>query len=209
LQDYFGQEIALYFAWLGHLTSALWVPAAIGVLIAFFGGSFTSRDQQNPSQEHEQASLLSDLCFVTFALFNCLWSTVYLEAWKRRQAELAFKWGTYDELPADCGTLLTQSPRPGFKGEGQSQNPVTGRLEPTYPEWKQSLTRYGLSYPITAAVILVLFGTLFGLLRLQDAVDVQFRESVWTRWLAYLPMVVQAMLIMLADNWYRQVRIGK
>ena len=30
--DYFGVQIALYFAWLGHYTTALFIPAFVGLL---------------------------------------------------------------------------------------------------------------------------------------------------------------------------------
>ena len=30
--DYFGVQIALYFAWLGHYTTALFIPAIVGLL---------------------------------------------------------------------------------------------------------------------------------------------------------------------------------
>ena len=38
IEQYFGSEIGLYFAWLGHLTTALWAPAVVGVLISLAGG---------------------------------------------------------------------------------------------------------------------------------------------------------------------------
>ncbi|KIH63469.1 hypothetical protein ANCDUO_06227 [Ancylostoma duodenale] len=106
--------------------------------------------------------LFSDICFVLFAFFNCVWSTAYLESWKRKQAELAFKWGTYD---TNCDSYL-QDPRPQFRvwlhgvvevyyrgvqlyqsiqGEYFAPNPVSGRVEPYYPPWKHAIVRYGKS----------------------------------------------------------------
>lgn len=32
INSYFGTEIAMYFAWLGYMTTALWLPASIGML---------------------------------------------------------------------------------------------------------------------------------------------------------------------------------
>jgi hypothetical protein len=55
--------------------------------------------------------LFSDICFVLFAMFNCIWSTAYLESWKRKQAELAFRWGTFS---MNSETFL-DDPRPSFK----------------------------------------------------------------------------------------------
>ena len=38
-----------------------------------------------------------DVIFVVFALINVVWSTLYLEHWKRRSAEFAYQWGTLDK----------------------------------------------------------------------------------------------------------------
>jgi anoctamin-8 len=53
-----------------------------------------------------------DIGFVIFSLFNVIWATVYLEAWKRYSAELAYRWGTLDqrnELLAEPRPLFTVS----------------------------------------------------------------------------------------------------
>ncbi|VDL82325.1 unnamed protein product [Nippostrongylus brasiliensis] len=116
IRDYFGTEIAMYFSWLGHMTTALWFPALLGKLhYKFF----------------PRSRLFSDISFVCFAFFNCVWSTAYLESWKRKQAELAFRWGTYD---SSCDSYL-QDPRPQFRGEYFAPNPVSGRMEPFYPSY--------------------------------------------------------------------------
>ena len=44
-----------------------------------------------------RAEFLEDLGFVLFAFFNVIWSTLYLESWKRRSAEMAYKCGTADQ----------------------------------------------------------------------------------------------------------------
>lgn len=40
---------------------------------------------------------MEDVAYVIFSVFNVIWATVYLEAWKRRGAELAYRWGTLDQ----------------------------------------------------------------------------------------------------------------
>ncbi|KAG8229744.1 hypothetical protein J437_LFUL007919 [Ladona fulva] len=81
--DYFGVKIAMYFAWLGHYTTALIVPAVVGFV---FWVGFCGADQA-----------LEDVGFVLFSFFNVLWASIYLEAWKRYSAELAYRWGTLDQ----------------------------------------------------------------------------------------------------------------
>ena len=94
--DYFGVQIALYFSWLGHYTTALSIPAIVGFLFWFFFYGHTD--------------ILEDIGFVIFAFFNVIWATLYLESWKRRSAELAHTWGTADQRDE-----LLAEPRPQFK----------------------------------------------------------------------------------------------
>lgn len=50
---------------------------------------------------------------MVFALFNVVWATLFLERWKRREAELAYKWGTLDPPPESL-----EEPRPQFRVGG-------------------------------------------------------------------------------------------
>ena len=105
----------MYFAWLGHYTTALFIPAIVGLLfwvskkmlieryiifhLLSFQFFFYGREE-----------LFEDIAFVIFAFFNVIWATLYLESWKRRSSELAYTWGTADQRDE----LLTE-PRPQFK----------------------------------------------------------------------------------------------
>ena len=37
IRDYFGEKIALYFAWCGTLMTTLWIPMFVGVAVFFYG----------------------------------------------------------------------------------------------------------------------------------------------------------------------------
>ncbi len=66
-----------------------------------------------------RAEFLEDLGFVLFAFFNVIWSTLYLESWKRKSAELAYRSGT-----ADQRAELLAEPRPLFRVGGGSIYPL-------------------------------------------------------------------------------------
>lgn len=96
IAEYFGVKIALYFAWLGHYTYALGIPAIFGssLYFALWGKTQT----------------IQDVGYLLFSLFNVIWVFLYLEAWKRYSTELAFRWGTLSNPPE-----LLEPPRPLYK----------------------------------------------------------------------------------------------
>ncbi|VFV24996.1 Hypothetical predicted protein [Lynx pardinus] len=91
-RDYFGEKVALYFAWLGWYTYML-VPAAVAGLVIFLSG---------------------------FSLFNAsqirwgweAWATVFLEIWKRQRARVVLHWDLYgwDEDQEEMALELINCP---------------------------------------------------------------------------------------------------
>lgn len=75
------------------------------------------------------------------AVFSMLWSTVVLELWKRRSSTLSYQWGTLRLAERFA------EPRPAFHGE-LGVNPVTGRVEPLFPEWKREVRLMLVSVPV-------------------------------------------------------------
>ena len=109
ISEYFGVKIAFYFAWLGHYTSALIVPALVGLLFWVLLSATQRRRWCHPVSLLQilfkgKGEFLDDLGFVLFSFFNVVWATLYLESWKRRQAELSHQWGTIDTK----GALLSE-----------------------------------------------------------------------------------------------------
>lgn len=70
-----------------------------------------------------------------------LWSTVVIELWKRRSSTQSYRWGTLHLAERFA------EPRPGFQGD-IGVNPVTGRVEPLFPEWQRDLIIAGVSVPV-------------------------------------------------------------
>uniref|UniRef100_A0A0N5A371 Anoctamin n=1 Tax=Parastrongyloides trichosuri TaxID=131310 RepID=A0A0N5A371_PARTI len=200
IKMYFGTEISMYFAWLGHLTTYLCAPAAVALLMFFVKGFDI---KSNIEDDNRETTLFSDICFVVFAFFNCVWSSTYLEFWKRRQAELAFKWGTYDlEMEGNL-----QEPRSKFRGDSMRPNPISGRLEPYFPPWKHYLIRYAFTFPITLLAVLLLLVFLYIFIQLQTAAEQMFGNSYFFSWITYLPIVAQGFTTLIADKLYRYLAI--
>jgi len=131
IKDYMGEKIGLYFVWLGHYTVFLFWGAVIGFL-AWINVALKDND---PDAE----------VIPYFSVFIALWVTVYLESWKRKEAETALRWGM-------TGFEEQEQPRPQFKGE-ERPSPITGQTELYYP----TLTKYKhMTY--TQSIITVFIG---------------------------------------------------
>ncbi|XP_053958995.1 uncharacterized protein LOC128863716 isoform X1 [Anastrepha ludens] len=188
IAEYFGVKVALYFAWLGHYTCALGVPAVFGTILyaSLWGKGQTAQDMGH----------------VIFSLFNVAWASLYLEAWKRYSVELAFRWGTLSTPPE-----LLEPPRPLYKGT-LVENNVTGRLEPKEaPAWKRRAFRYLVSFPVIGMCLALVFVVMFLMLRFQDWWDSKLPEESILCCLSVIPKILLAGAITLMDEAYYKLAV--
>eukprot|EP01119_Soliformovum_irregulare_P016980 TRINITY_DN49_c0_g2_i1.p1 TRINITY_DN49_c0_g2~~TRINITY_DN49_c0_g2_i1.p1 ORF type:complete len:776 (+),score=246.23 TRINITY_DN49_c0_g2_i1:64-2391(+) len=137
IRDYFGEEVALYFAWLGFYTSWLWLAAFVGLVCAipwFRGLAYLGLNASavlDPDEEHIAKGIWAN---TAYSIFLALWTTVFLEFWKRKQNTLVFLWGTQDwedkeeERPEFQGVET-----PGFYWDN------------TWINWDDSLNKFNLT----------------------------------------------------------------
>ncbi|XP_060702346.1 anoctamin-8 isoform X2 [Hemiscyllium ocellatum] len=179
--EYFGVKIAMYFSWLGYYTWCMIYPAVLG-----FGlWTFTESDQTS-----------RDVICVAFALFNVVWTTLFLEGWKRQSAELAYRWGTLDR-PAE----LIEEPRTQFRGV-KRVSPVTGCEDFYYPPWKRRLFQYFVSLPVCLFCLCVVFLTMLICFELQEFVS-SIKEL--PRIVTYFPKIFLAVVITIFDDVYKKI----
>ncbi|XP_038950931.1 anoctamin-8 isoform X6 [Rattus norvegicus] len=181
--DYFGVKIAMYFAWLGFYTSAMVYPAVFGSVLY----TFTEADQTS-----------RDVSCVVFALFNVIWSTLFLEEWKRRGAELAYKWGTLDS-PGEA----VEEPRPQFRGIRRI-SPITRAEEFYYPPWKRLLFQLLVSLPLCLACLVCVFVLMLGCFQLQELV---LSVKGLPRLVRFLPKVILALLVSVSAEGYKKLAV--
>lgn len=195
IKDYFGSEIALYFAWLGFYTAML-VPLAIIGLVVFLYG-IVSAGSHIPVQDvcggrnnatwymcplcDRQCSywdLASSTCLYAYvthffdndwtvglALIASVWATLFLEFWKRRQASLAQEWHT-DDFEEEEEPL-----RPEYSSTVTTlkKNEATGKMEPYVP--KLTLyRRYGGVFSIIIFMIFLVIAAVVGVVVYRAAV---------------------------------------
>uniref|UniRef100_A0A3B3URP6 Anoctamin n=1 Tax=Poecilia latipinna TaxID=48699 RepID=A0A3B3URP6_9TELE len=143
IREYFGEKIALYFAWIGFYTAWLLPASLVGTLIFLLGFVLVSSDVPrfqcfrlclSVSFVSLQAGLLFDNGGTVFlSIFMSLWAVTFLEYWKRTCSYLSHRW--------DCTDLedIEERPRPEFSAMAPMtmRNPVTGAEEPYFPENKR------------------------------------------------------------------------
>ncbi|PSN48008.1 Anoctamin-10 [Blattella germanica] len=174
---YFGEAVALYFTFLGFYTTALLLPMIFGFLQLF----------------------QSTQCMAFFCVFNVLWVTVFLEVWKRKCSELAFKWGT-------IGMTSLDEPRPNYRGV-MGIDKVTGRFQPQFPRWKTNARLYCVSLPIVLLcmvgaffIMLVSFWVEEYLINMKKEQDLEVADLV-----VLLPSILYSAVVFILNLYYRRL----
>ncbi|XP_070763158.1 anoctamin-10 isoform X1 [Enoplosus armatus] len=158
VSGYFGSSVAFYFSFLDFYTWSLLPPAILGLSITYFSGEVEKEMEESVSGsqvtgvEDDSGPAVSG--HMIQAVFSMLWSTVVMEMWKRRSASLSYRWGTLHLADRFA------EPRPGFHGD-IGVNPVTGRVEPLFPEWQRDLRMAVVSVPVVGLFLgMVVLGML-------------------------------------------------
>ena len=174
----------MYFAFLGFYTTYLIPPAALGVFSQFFN------------------SYLSGIDFVPlFCMFNLIWATIFLEAWKRNCSVLAYRWGTIKTEPFEQA-------RAEFYGV-IGVNKITGRLEPHYPKLKRLAKYYCVSVPIIIFMLFIAFLVMllyFWMDGIMKRIHNEYKTFI-TELLLFTPTVAYALIILVLNAFYRKVAI--
>eukprot|EP00069_Balaena_mysticetus_P012414 bmy_21657T0 len=137
LLKYYGEKIGIYFAWLGYYTQMLLLAAVVGVACFLYGyfnqnNCTWSKEVCDPDiggkiimcpqcdklcpfwklnitcESSKKLCLFDSFGTLVFAVFMGVWVTLFLEFWKRRQAELEYEWDTV-ELQQE------EQPRPEYE----------------------------------------------------------------------------------------------
>lgn len=150
IRNYYGEKIALYFAWSGHLITSLWLPMLFGLAIFIYGLFKSIKTRIQYEDKNQNVTSLLDTIKQSFdnevtpyfAMVICIWGTIFLEFWKRTESRWAFLWDVTDYE-------VNEPDRPEFYGTATENDPIDGFKILTYP------MRYKFMKYLTSVVTLL------------------------------------------------------
>ncbi|PNP45772.1 hypothetical protein TGAMA5MH_02512 [Trichoderma gamsii] len=163
IRDRFGENVAFYFAFLKDYCRFQIFPAAIGFAAWMILGQFSG----------------------FYAICNCLWSVVFFEYWKRKEADLAISWGVR-------GVSKIQHQRPEFQWDFEAADLATGEPVKVYPFTKRLQTQL-LQIPFALACVVILGGLVATVNSLEIFIN-EVYGGPGKQYLGFLPSVLLAVL---------------
>ena len=184
IRSYYGEKIALYFAWLSFYGYMLMMPAIAGMLALLYTSAFDVDDEAKGI--HYDQFLM--------AVFLVVWSAYYKEQWDIECQYCAVKWGTlnFEEEEAD---------RPQFVGDEDQPrriSPITNQNETFYPPERRLRTQL-----FSVLLISIFVVALVSLVVLIFAIQyrMQLMGGVWAQ-LANFVSIFQSLLIQIMSYLY-------
>uniref|UniRef100_UPI00398E912F anoctamin-9 n=1 Tax=Pristiophorus japonicus TaxID=55135 RepID=UPI00398E912F len=187
IREYFGERIALYFAWLGWYTTMLIPAAGCGVLVFLYGLFYFESNQVSKEICNASRIIMCPLCdkrcpywrlnetctyakvthlfdhevTVLFAMFMAIWATVFLELWKRARAKAVCSWDLchWDEDEEELALGLIYNPDVPPK------------------EYHHSYRRTTIILLLACVLITVIIGIALGIVICRVIVAVNFTKS--------------------------------
>uniref|UniRef100_UPI0035900035 anoctamin-5-like isoform X2 n=1 Tax=Myxine glutinosa TaxID=7769 RepID=UPI0035900035 len=175
IRSYYGDKVAMYFAWLGFYTRMLFLAAVVGTICFLYGVAYAKDttwskelcdeniggkmvmcpqcDQQctywrlnSTCTATQQSYLFDNQATMFFSVFMGIWATIFLEMWKRYQVSLAPHKGL--SLAEQAG----ERPRPEYEAlcTKHRRNPIT-QEDDAYMPW------YSATWRVCTSAVTVLF----------------------------------------------------
>eukprot|EP01083_Nonionella_stella_P020986 58201_1 len=115
--EYFGEEVGFYFALVEYFIKWLYIPTIAGTVIFFIQLKQSMNGKECNSSPNQTMANTSNLLFFDiqtceyilpyFSIFMCIWTTTFIQFWKRRQIALAHQWGVLNYEAKDHKTRLS------------------------------------------------------------------------------------------------------
>lgn len=177
IRNYYGEKIALYFAWSGHLITSLWLPMLFGLAIFIYGLFKSIKTRIQYEDKNQNVTSLLDTIKQSFdnevtpyfAMVICIWGTIFLEFWKRTESRWAFLWDVTDYE-------VNEPDRPEFYGTATENDPIDGFKILTYP-MRYKFMKYLTSVVTLLFMVLVVMASVTAVIIYRVLVTVDYCSS--------------------------------
>lgn len=182
IRNYYGERIAFYFAWSGMLCTTLWIPTLFGLCV-FIYGLYESATVDNGATNNATGLVNSfkDLfgnfkqsfdngITPYFGLVICVWGTIFLEMWKRKNCELAYEWDVED-------FEQNEPDRPSFKGTEPKKDPVTEEFVWYYP-FKRQCIKFLLSFSVLIFMICLVLISVISIIMYRVIMNIDYCPGI-------------------------------
>ncbi|ODQ55723.1 DUF590-domain-containing protein [Saitoella complicata NRRL Y-17804] len=172
LKDNFGEKVAFLFAFTQVYFLFLGVPAVVGVIAHFFLPQYS----------------------IIYSLVLGSWSIVFVEMWRRKETNLAVRWGVH-------GCAKLEHRRAAFNGDKTVTDPYTGEDVPVFPVGKRIL-RQLLSVPIGFVAAITLAAAIMSIVATEILIN-EVYDGPGKNVLIYLPTVLFSTVVPFLSKSYR------
>lgn len=189
IANYFSEKVAFYFAFISHYAMWLIVPALVGI------GIFADQAvRKTPGVSY----------LPVIGALMALWSTMFMEAWKRRQSRHAAQWGM-------TNYAASEPLRPEFistmRGKRERSN-VDGKLDYRDPPChKLTLTGTGSVTMTMLGAVIVVVGCIFWLRVVLVQKSKPNGGPIPDGWPDYITSIINAVQIQIMNYVYSHMAV--
>lgn len=205
LQDYFGDKVALYFAFLTFYTKSLFAYGGVGVAVTLLSQIFPGR--------------IPVLLFM-FSIFATLWGAYLTSSWKRRNIEIVYMWKALIMGDSSDELLMSTAKKEDLRNEfygNEVNHRITGEKIIVFPK-RQKFMRYGISTLVVCSALFFSCYIMLKALKFEDIVHAWLDEhSSKYRWsapfimhgiiLKNMPIAVYLAALNILDTLYNKLAV--
>ena len=159
IKAYFGEKVAMYYDFLALYTKYLFVLAFFGIVVFVI--------QMTESEESKNIEFYIELGFsknylitafsVCYTFLIIIWSTLFIEMWRKRELMLATMWGKYIllNMKGQLHFHEMEETMPRYKGE-KRRSPVNDNLNDLYSSSLNRNSKKIIGYLIILGIVTLL-----------------------------------------------------
>ncbi|EQC39790.1 hypothetical protein, variant [Saprolegnia diclina VS20] len=160
VREYYGEQIALYFFWLGFYAQCLLLPVVFSLIyIVWHHGDYHGYATYIATTSNGTSHIECTLDATYLGLCILLWAFGYAKLWQRKQHLTTVAWGM-------DGYVEEQQVRPAFYGISERRNPITNEIERFFPTHLR-VQLQAVSLAVIAAVLWAYYLVMVSLYSLQ------------------------------------------